>query len=403
MRWRRAARLSLAALLAHRLRGALAIASVAAGVATVVITAAIDTGVRGAVDRSIEAIGANLVVVRPAQLERSAARREIVGSATTLRIADYQAIAELPLVGRAAPTVEGAVTVKGGNAATRTMMVGTSPDFPAIRRFALRSGRFFDHDDDRDARRVVVLGARVADALFDSDPVGRQIRIRGVPFDVIGVLAAKGVLANGDEDNQVIVPIRTALRRVFNVTWLSSVLVSAKDRLAVGGVENAITTLLGRSHPAGRDEQPDFEVQDATRFFALQQRAAESLARLGAALAAVTVVVGGTGIMALMTLSVKERTGEIGLRIAVGARRRDVAMQFVLEATLLAVGGSVVGIVAGSAGAWGVGVSTSMQVAVPLQAIVGSLVMALVMGVTFGVLPARRAAMTPPVRALSSR
>src|SRR5262249_34555965 len=162
-------------------------------------------------------------------------------------------------------------------------------------------------DDDRLSRRVVVLGSRVAATLFDGDPVGREVSIRGLPFDVIGVLAPKGVVADGDEDNQVVVPMHTALRRVFNADWLNAVFVSASDAQATSATEAQIDELLDRRHRPGRDGQPDFEIQNTSRFFALQQRAADSLSKLSTGIAAISLVVGGVGIMGLMLLSVKER------------------------------------------------------------------------------------------------
>jgi putative ABC transport system permease protein len=348
-------------------------------------------------------MGVNLLVVRPVLIKRFAGRKEFKGAVTTLRMEDYEAIARLPNVAAAAPGFEGPVRVKSDASSMMTMIRGTGPAYPVIRRFQIRSGRFFDADDDRLVRRVVVLGARVADALFDGDPVGRQIRIRGVPFDIIGVLGAKGVVADGDQDNQVLVPVRTALRRVFNATWLNAVYVSASEPEIVADTESEIDALLRQRHRVGRDGQPDFEVQNAARFFALQKKTADSLTRLGTGLAGVALVVGGAGIMGLMLLSVKERTSEIGLRMAVGATPRDILIQFLMEASLLALGGWTVGIALGVVGATTVTMITAWQVASPAQAVLGSLAMVVISGLVFGVVPARKAALIPPVRALAAK
>jgi len=400
VRFGRSLRLSLRALLAHRVRAVLALAAVSAGTAAVVLTSAIGTGVQRDIGRRIESTGVNLLVVRPARLQRSAARRDIGGSATSLELEDYQAIAALPLVRQAAPaTMTMPVRIKVDAASSLTRMVGTTPAFPAVRRFEVQRGRFFDDDDDRNARRVVVLGARVA-ALFDADPVGRQIRIRRVPFDVIGVLAPKGALAEGDEDNQVVVPIRTALRRVLNVTWLDAVFVSVRDPQALDGAERGIARALGERHRMGRSGQPDFDIENAARFFAMRKQTVGTLGRLSTGLGAIALVVGGTGILALMLLSVKERSNEIGLRMAVGARPRDILMQFLLEATLLAVGGWAAGLVIGAAGAAGVAVATAWPVAVPVTAVVASFAAAVFLGLGFGTVPARAATRIPPLQAL---
>jgi putative ABC transport system permease protein len=366
----------------------------------VVVTSAIGTGADRDIQRGIESLGVNLVVVRPAQVRRTAARRELDGTAKTLTLADYDAIAELPEVARVAPGIDGAVRVKSGARTVPTQLLGTTPEFFDVRRFHLRSGRFFDEDDDRAARRVVVLGARVADQLADPDIVGKQVRIRGIPFDVIGVLAPKGVLADGDEDDQVVVPTRTALRRLLNVTWLSAVYVSASDPGAVGPTESAIGGLLAQRHPPRQTLQGSFEIQDASRFFTLQRRTTAALASLTTVLAGVALGVGGTGIMALMLLSVRERTSEIGLRVAVGATPRDIVVQFLLESLILALSGWTVGAALGGAGALAIKFGVGWPVVLPMSALVSSFGVGLVIGLGFGAIPARRASLVQPARAL---
>jgi putative ABC transport system permease protein len=400
MRFRQSLGLSLKALFAHKVRAALALSSVSAGVAALVLTGAIGTGAEREIQRQIDAMGVNLLVVRPAQIRRSPSRKEVTGTVTTLRLEDFQAIAQLPMVSHAAPAVERPVKLKAAALAMTTRLVGTTPALQVVRRFAVQSGRFLDSDDDRNARRVVVLGARVADALFDQDPVGQEIRIERIPFDVIGVLAAKGALADGDEDNQVLVSIRTALRRVFNTRWLNAVLISARDPGSTADAEAEIAAVLRERHRLARDGQPDFEIQNSDRYFALQRQAVGTLGRFTTGLAAIALVVGGTGIVGLMLLSVKERTGEIGLRIAVGARPRDILIQFLVEATILAVGGWIGGIVVGAASATVVKLSTTWPVAAPVEAVLTSLGMAVALGLGCGVVPARKASVMPPIEAL---
>jgi putative ABC transport system permease protein len=400
MTLRRSMGSSLKALVAHRLGAALAVSCVTAGVAAVVLTSAIGTGAEADIRRQIESIGSNLLVVRPAQVERVVARKDVKGTVTTLRLQDFDAIAALEGVDDAVPGIEAPVKVKAGASAMSTKVLGTAPEFPAVRRFRILRGRFFDADDNRHTRRVAVLGARVADALFDGDPVGQPIRIRGIPFDVIGVLAPKGVVAGGDEDNQVAVPIRTALRRVFNTTSLNTIFVNVDDSRLMEDTEREINVVLRERHRVGPDERPDFEVQNVTTFLAVQQETAEALRRLTVGVAAVALVVGGTGILALMLLSVKKRTGEIGLRMAVGAQPRDILIQFLIEATLLAAGGWTGGIVLGIAGATVVALGTTWKIGVPWEALMISLGMAMTIGIGFGAFPARRASLIPPIRAL---
>jgi len=391
---------SLRALFAHRVRAMLAVLSVSVGTAAVIVTSAIGTGADRDIQRGIESLGVNLVVVRPAQIERTVARREVSAATKTLSFADFEAIAALPEVATVAPGIDGAVTVKLGLRSVPTQIVGTTPAFPIVRRFQMKSGRFFDDDDDRAARRVVVLGARVADKLQDPDIVGKQVRIRGIPFDVVGVLAAKGVVVDGDEDDQVLVPARTALRRLFNVTWLSAVYVSAASSREVNPMETAITGLLARRHPPRQARRAEFEIQDASRYFTMQRKMTEALEALTTGLAAVALGVGGTAIMALMLLSVRERTSEIGLRVAVGATPRDIVVQFLMESTILALGGWTIGVALGGLGALGVKLILGWQVALPASALVSSLGMGVVIGLGFGAVPARRASLVQPIQAL---
>ncbi|HYU34491.1 MAG TPA: ABC transporter permease [Thermoanaerobaculia bacterium] len=396
---------SVKALLAHRLRVTLALSSVAMGVAGVLLTGALGKGAESEILRDLDAMGTDLLVVRPATVKRLVARKTVQGLVTSLKIEDAEAIAELALAGEAVPGADGTLKVKAGSGALVTTVLGTTPAFPGVRRFRVRGGRFFDAEDDRGARRVAVLGARVEERLFPGeDPVGRSIRIRGVPYEVIGTLEAKGVQADGsDEDNQIIVPLRTALRRIFNVTWLSTVFVRVSDPRRMDEAEAGIGALLRERHRLGRNGKPDdFAVQNKTRFLAAQKETAESLTLLTTGLAALALLVGGAGILALMLLSVRERTGEIGLRMAVGARPRDILVQFLAEATVLALGGWFAGVAAGALGAGAVALGTEWKIGLPLPALLASLAMAAATGLGFGAFPARKASLLPPIQALSA-
>ena len=390
-------------LLAHKFRAALALLSIAVGVAAVVLTGAIGAGAQAEMLRQLENMGTNLLVVRPAQVKKLVARKTITGYTTSLKTEDYQAIAELAAVARAAPGSESNLRVKAGSTTIMTKVLGTTSDFPDVRRFQVREGRFFDAEDDRNARRVAVLGARVAEELFgNAAPVGQEIRIRGILFEVIAILEPKGVTADGsNEDNQVLIPIRTALRRVFNTTWLNAVFVSVRDTHKMDDAETEIGNLLRARHRLEQDRKPDdFAIQNTSKFLAAQNEAAGTLALLTTGLAALALLVGGIGILALMFLSVRERTGEIGLRMAVGARPRDIFLQFLAEAALLALGGWTVGIALGAIGAAALALSTTWKLALPLEAILASLGMAATTGLGFGAFPARKASLLPPIQAL---
>ncbi len=404
MKLRGVTRLSLRTLLAHKVRTVLALTSVAMGVGGVLLTSAIGKGAEAEVRRGIEAAGSNLLVVRPVQVRRSAARMQVKGVVTTLRLDDYRAIAALPLTAEAAPGLDAGLRIKAGGGSMAAGVQGTAPALARLANLRLASGRFLDEDDDAAARRVAVLGARVARTLFpDEDPVGRNLRVRGLPFEVIGVLLPKGIQADGsDQDGNVFIPIRTALRRVFNATWLSTIFVSVAERPRMPEVEAALREVLRERHRLPPGVEDDFQVQDQVRLLAMQQAAVDSLSWLVAGLAGVSMLVGGAGIFALMFLSVQERTAEIGLRMAVGARPRDVLLQFLGEATLLAVGGWLLGSAAAVLGVIGVALGTEWRLAFPAGAALASFLMALVTGVGFGAFPAHRAALLSPIQALGT-
>ena len=401
---RRAVRLSLRALQAHPVRTVLALAGVGVGTAGVLLTSAVGAGAAAQVRQGIEAAGANLLVVRPAQVKRSAARRAVRGVVTSLREDDARAIAAIPGAREVAPGVDGGARIKAASGSTTASVAGSVPALARLRNLRVAEGRFLDEADELEARRVAVLGARVAETLFPGgDAVGRDVRIRGLPFEVVGVLRAKGVEPDGsDQDGNVFIPLRTALRRVFNTTWLSAVFVSVPDRASMSPVQSAVRALLRERHRLAPGAPDDFEVQDQVRLLALQQDAVRGLTLVTAGLAGVAMLVGGSGILALMFLSVKERTAEIGLRMAVGARPRDVLAQFLMEASLLAVGGWAMGALVATGGALALGAATGWPVAFPAEAAAGSLALALATGAGGGTVPARRASLVAPVRALGS-
>jgi putative ABC transport system permease protein len=404
VRLQRAVTLSLRALFAHKVRTTLALASVGMGTAGVLLTSAVGKGAGAEVRRDIESAGSNLLVVRPAQVKRSAARKTMRGVVTTLRLEDYRAIAALPIASEAAPGVDAGLRVKAGAGSMLGSVLGTGPSLACQRNLRLQSGRFFDDEDDAASRRVAVLGARVAKTLFPGeDAVGRDVRVRGLPFEVVGVLEPKGIQADGsDQDGNVFIPIRTALRRVFNTTWLTTVFVSVGDRGRMRDAEAALRELLRERHRLASGAPDDFAVQDQVKLLAMQQSAVESLTLLTAGLAGVSMLVGGAGILALMFLSVKERTGEIGLRMAVGARPVDVLVQFLGEAALLAMGGWAAGTAVALLGGVALAMGTAWKVALPAEAALASFLMALVTGVGAGALPARRASLLPPIQALAT-
>lgn len=398
--------ISAGALFAHKVRTALALSSVAVSVAAVIVVSAIGTGAKEEICRQTETMGTNLLVVRPAQIKNSTARKQMRGVVSTLTLQDYEAISDLAAVQAAIPGFESTLTAKAGSGSMSALVLGTTDAYLQVCRFTVKRGRFIDDDDNRRARLVAVLGARVSEELFpQQDAIGQEIRIRGVSLEVIGILQAKGILPDGsDEDNQILIPIRTALRRVFNLNWLNPIFVSVRDPNQMTAAAAEMTQVLRASHRIEHEGRPDdFEIQDKSKILATQKQIADSLTKLALGLAGVSLLVGGIGILALMLMSVKERTSEIGLRIAVGARRADILMQFLAEAALLAAGGWLAGLILGLMGAAMVAFMARWRVALSPQMLLASLATVLTAGLGFGAWPARKASVITPIRALQMK
>ncbi|HEX9244235.1 MAG TPA: ABC transporter permease [Anaeromyxobacter sp.] len=399
----RTLRTSIRALLAHRTRSVLAAGGVTVGIAAALLTAAIGAGARAAVLRELSSTGMQVLTVRPAQAKRSAARPGIQGAATSFTLEDCLAIGDASAVAAAVPVVQGRRGVRSDAGSLTVSVLGTTREFVRVRNFELGAGRFFDGEEDAASARVAVLGARVGERLFEgNDPVGRPVRIDGVPFEVIGVLRPKGLSFEGaDQDSGVYVPLQTARRRVFNQQWLTMVFVELADGRPVSSTANELRELLRERHRiARRGSTDDFEVQDPAKLLALRAEATRTLSIVSSGLGAISLLVGGTGILALMLLSVRERTGEIGLRRALGARTTDILLQFLAEATALALSGGLSGMVLGALGVWIVSATTGWEARVSLQEALVSLGAAAGIGLAFGVVPAVRAARLTPIQAL---
>jgi putative ABC transport system permease protein len=381
----------------------LALASIAVSVGAVVVVSAIGEGAKREILRQIDSMGPNLLVVRPMQVKKNAARKQVRGIVSTLTQEDRGAIGELADVNGVVPGQENTMIAKAANRSMSVRVLGTTAPYREIGRFQMDAGRFIDEDDDRYARRVAVLGARVKEELFPGEePVGKDIRIRGIPFQIVGVLKGKGVQADGsDQDNQIVIPIRTALRRVFNLQWLNPIFVSVRDPAAMAVAQDRIARVLRARHRLDSSGKPDdFSIQNKTRMLAAQQQMADSLTSVGVGLVGVSLVAGGVGILALMLMAVKERTGEIGLRMAVGARPSDILAQFLMEAVMLALVGWLSGLIAGITGISIIAAAAEWKVAIAPSMLYISLGTVIVAGAGFGIWPARKASLIVPMRAL---
>jgi putative ABC transport system permease protein len=397
-------RISRKTLFSHKLRTFLALLGITIGVAAVIIMVAVGEGAQREVLQQIEAMGTNLLVVNAGRVKTFAGRERQIGIVTTLKIRDSEAVAEeCSAVALAAPAQDRNLQVKYGNYSTMTKILGSSSAFQNIRNFPTVKGRFFTEEENKAAFRVAVIGSQVFDNLFEGkDPIGEIIRVRKIPFEVIGVLKSKGVSPEGsNEDNQILIPINTALRRVFNLNYLNSIYVGVKNRQSMTTAEKQIAALLRERHRLDiRNKADDFTIQNQLTILETERATTQTFTTMITSVAAISLFVGGIGILAVMFLAVKERTNEIGLRMAVGSRRKDIMAQFISEATILGFLGGFMGVFLGTAGAWIVETATKWQTAISLKPIVISLFFSLSIGLFFGVFPARKASLLNPIDAL---
>jgi putative ABC transport system permease protein len=396
-------RIALKAVTAHKLRALLAMVGIVVGVAAVIVMLAVGEGAKREVLGKIQGLGTNILIVSAGQLKNVAGRPQLVGNVTTLDLRDARAITEeCPAVARVAPIQNRKLAVKYGTGTTNTSVVGTSADFPAVREFQTILGRFFDADEVQGAQRVAVVGQTVMTNLGAGRTLmGETLRINNVPFEVIGILEPKGVNYAGiDEDDQILIPVSTALRRLFNLTFLSSLYIQAKDERAMGTAARQITNLLRERHRIKTGQPEDFTIQTQAEILEAAQETSQTFSLLLGSIAGISLFVGGIGILAMMVISVRERTREIGVRRAVGARRRDILLQFILEATSLSLAGGLVGSLVGIAGGVLFARVTGWPTAISPVTILMAFGVSAAIGIFFGAYPARRAARLDPIVAL---
>ncbi len=402
-----AVRSAVSAILANALRSLLTMLGIVIGVAAVIAVVAIGSGARNLVDRQIRSLGANLAVVAPGNVTQGGARLG-AGAASSLTDEDAEAIrTEIDGVIAAAPFVRGQVQVVAGASNWSTQGYAVDMDWFPAREWDVEAGRTFDPEEMRRGDIVAILGRTVAKNLFgEEDPLEKTIRVRNVPFRVIGVMAPKGQSAFGqDQDDVIFVPLDAGRRRVIGRNYakdrsVASIFVkfAAEEDIEPGIAQ--MTALLRQRHRIVGDQEDDFSIRNLTEIANTAAASANTLSLLLAAVAAVSLLVGGIGIMNIMLVSVTERTREIGLRLAVGARPRDIRSQFLIEATTLSTLGGAIGIALGVGAAYAIAQAAGWPSLVSTNAVLVAVVFSGLVGVFFGFYPAQRAARLDPIEAL---
>jgi putative ABC transport system permease protein len=392
------------AMTANKLRTFLTMLGMVIGVGAVILMLAIGQGAQALVQQTIATMGSNLFIVLSGSSTTGGVRSGS-GNAPTLTVRDAAAIAELPSIAAVAPMHPGTFQLVYGANNWSTQVFGTTPSFLQVRDWRVAEGDAFSEHDLRTGIRVALIGQTVAMQLFgDENPVGKTIRIRDRPFVVVGLLASKGQSMDGrDQDDTVLVPLTTGQRSLFGIQRPDSVrmlLVQARSEDLMARAEAAMDALLRERHRIQDWNEPDFTIRNLSAVADVQAQTTKVMSLLLGAVASVSLVVGGIGIMNIMLVSVTERTREIGIRMAIGARRRDILVQFLLEAIIVSVIGCLIGVLLGVGGAILVTQTTGTYVVVTAASILLAFLVAAAVGVFFGFYPARKAAGLKPIEAL---
>lgn len=391
------------ALLANKVRTSLTMLGIVIGIASVISMVSIGQGAQRTIEENIQALGSNLIQVLPGAQGRGTGQVSLGrGSAKTLTTADAEALAALPGVAAVSPEVSGRyqVTAKGTN--TNTQVVGATAAYPSVRNISVAEGSFFTATHLKSLSKVAVIGPTVRDDLFGegTSAVGQTVRVNGLQFKVIGVTATKGGTSFGSQDDTIFIPLTSAQRFLAGDDYVSNISVQASSEEVMTDVQDEITSTLLTRHKIKDPTAADFSLLNQNDIVNAASSVTGTFTILLGAVAGISLLVGGIGIMNMMLTTVTERTREIGLRKAIGARRRDINLQFLAESVALTVLGGIIGIILGWGASFAISVSGLIQTSVSAGSILLSCGVSVAIGVIFGYYPARRAAGLSPIEAL---
>ena len=390
-----------ASLIANKMRSILTMLGIIIGVAAVIALVSIGNGVKQDIQNSISSLGSNLLMVMPGA-PRTPGVRPSAGSMKSLKVSDYEAISKLDGVRAASPMTNGSYVVIYQNKNWTTSVSGVSYNYLDVNNWSMKSGRFLSEKNVQNRERVAVVGKTVVKNLFgDEDPVGAEIRVKNIPFRIIGVLNSKGSGAMGnDQDDMVIIPYTTAMERVEGVDYLRMIYVVGKDENGIDRLQSDIENLLRVRHGIKDTNLDDFNIQNMNSIMETMEETTGTLTLFLGAVAAISLVVGGIGIMNIMLVSVTERTREIGVRKALGATYSVIVTQFLIEAVVISLIGGIIGIILGIGSSKLIGMASGMSTVISVPTIVMSFAFSMAIGLIFGIYPARKAAKLNPIDAL---
>ncbi len=396
--------IAVRALFAHKTRTFLASLGILIGIASVIVMVAIGKGSQKEVMDIIAGMGENLITINAGEMKRRGGRLRLTGNVTTLTARDADRIVdEIDEVERVAPFEEKRMVAKFGNNSSETTLAGSTYDFPVIRDYRLERGEFFSERDVKTANRVAIIGMTTVKNLFgEEDPLGQVVKAHFIPFKIIGVFEPKGVDTNGlDQDDLILIPLSTYLRRIVNQKFVSRIFVKASSRQSIDIASEKIRDLLRESHKLTDDRNDDFTLITQLDLEELKKETTELFTKLIVGVAAISLLVGGIGILAVMLISVKERTREIGIRRAVGATRRDIVRQFIYESLIIGFFGGGMGIVLGVGLTLGLTHWGDWTLILDPDSIWTASWACAGIGILFGVFPAVKASKLDPMEALT--